>query len=70
MKRFEVSESYPRLLREAEASSRLEGVDTSGDVLGNQLKAQILAGEISPDEAIEIYTEDIRRSVEGPDEAV
>jgi hypothetical protein len=63
MKRFEVPENYPRLLREAEASSRLEGVDTSGDVLGNQLKAQILAGEISVAEAITIYTEDIRRSV-------
>ncbi len=65
MKRFEVPENYPRLLREAEASSRLEGIDTRGDVLGNRLKAQILAGEISVAEAIKIYTEDIRRSVGG-----
>jgi hypothetical protein len=63
MKRFEVLEDYPRILREAEASSRLEGIDTRDDVRLNQLKAQILAGEISVDEALAILSDDIRKMV-------
>ncbi len=43
--------------------ARLEGIYTSGDVLLNSLKAQILAGEISVDEAVATYSEDIRASV-------
>jgi hypothetical protein len=61
--RHEVPAYYAENIRQAEASSRLEGVDTSGDVLGNQIKAQILAGEISVDEGIAIYVEAIRQEV-------
>jgi pyrimidine operon attenuation protein/uracil phosphoribosyltransferase len=61
MKRLKVSADYAENIRQAEASSRLEGIDTSGDILGNQLKAKILAGEISVDQAIAIYLEDIQQ---------
>jgi hypothetical protein len=61
--RFEVPDYYARNMREAEASSRLEGIDTSDNVLGNSLKAQILAGEISVDEACAFYVDHIRASL-------
>jgi hypothetical protein len=63
MKRFEVPVFYARNLRDGEASSRAEGIDTRGDVLANHLKALILAGEISVKEAVEVYVEDIRHDV-------
>jgi hypothetical protein len=53
--RFTVSPTLVRSLREAEASSWAEGVDASGDLVYQDLKKQMLAGEIDADEAVELY---------------
>ena len=53
--RIAVSSTLVRSLREAEASSRAEGVDTLGDSVYMRLKNQMLAGEIDADEAVQLY---------------
>ncbi len=52
---FTVSLTLARSLREAEASSRAEGVDISGDLVYQDLKKCMLAGKIDADEAVELY---------------
>jgi hypothetical protein len=53
--RIAVSPTLFRSLREAEASSRAEGVDTSDDPVYVRLKDRMLIGEIDADEAIRLY---------------
>lgn len=49
MEREDIAEAY----RQAEASLRLEGMDPCGKEPYETLKAQVIAGEITPDEAHE-----------------
>lgn len=57
-----VSPTLARSLFEAEASSRAEGVDTTHDVAYQAVKARLLVGEITSDEAVAIYASTIESS--------
>jgi hypothetical protein len=48
-----IAEAY----RQAEASFRLEGLDSTGNVQYETLRARVIAGEIDSDEAIRLTVE-------------
>jgi uncharacterized protein YaaN involved in tellurite resistance len=54
-----------RAYKEAEASFLLEGRDVTGHELYQALKAKVIAGEMTPDEAHAAILEDYRQRAEG-----
>jgi hypothetical protein len=55
-------ETLVGILREAEASSFAEGIDSMNDLEYQDVKKRLLGGEISEDEAVALYLESIRRT--------
>jgi len=53
----EATSDLERILREAEASSFAEGINPQNDLEYQDLKAKLIAGEITTDEAVELYIE-------------
>jgi hypothetical protein len=61
--RFEVSPTLADSLREAQASSFAEGVDTDADPAFREIKRRVLAGEITVDQAVAMCNPAARRAV-------
>jgi hypothetical protein len=61
--RFEVSPTLADSLREAQASSFAEGVDTHADPAFREIKRRVLAGEMTVDQAVAMCNPAARRTV-------
>ena len=59
------AELRARYFREADASCRLEGLDSSGDDFYQAVKARVIAGEIDGEEMMRLLMEDSRAKYQG-----